>query len=143
MLRPSPPMTSSLPDLSGLTILVIEDDPDGLQLLTTALTACGARVMTASDTTIARGHLETVKLDLVVTDLGLPGETGAAFISWLRMHPRDKGGNLAAIAITGDPRDFPAVRVGGIPGFLEEALDLDDLCAMFTRLIRAPCDPAV
>src|SRR5256885_13264975 len=102
-------MTSSLPDLSGLTILVIEDDPDGLQLLTTALTACGARVMTASDTTLARGHLETVRLDLVVTDLGLPGETGAAFISWLRTQPAEKGGNLAAIAITGYPKDFPVV----------------------------------
>jgi len=69
-------MASPLPDLKGFTILVIEDDPDGLQLLTTAITACGARVLTASDTTIARGHLDTVKLDLLVTDLGLPGETG-------------------------------------------------------------------
>jgi len=34
-------MASSLPDLTGFTILVIEDDPDGLQVLTTALTACG------------------------------------------------------------------------------------------------------
>ena len=68
-------MASPLPDLKGFTILVIEDDPDGLQLLTTAMTACGARVLTASDTTIVRGHLDTVKLDLLVTDLGLPGET--------------------------------------------------------------------
>ena len=82
-------MASSFPDLSGLTILVIEDDPDGLEVLRIALTACGARVATAADTTVARGHLDTVKCDLVVTDLGLPGESGAAFLGWLRMQPRE------------------------------------------------------
>jgi DNA-binding response OmpR family regulator len=101
-------MASPLPDLSGFTILVIEDDPDGLHLLTTALTICGARVLMASDTAFARGHVETVKLDLVITDLGLPGESGAAFISWLRSRPGDKGGSLGVIAITGYPNDFPA-----------------------------------
>jgi DNA-binding response OmpR family regulator len=134
-------MTSSLPDLSGLTILVIEDDPDGLQLLTTALTACGARVLTATDTTIARGHLETVKLDLVVTDLGLPGETGAAFISWLRTQPPDKGGNLAAIAVTGYPKDFPVVRLGGFAAYFEKPLDLDNVCETIRGLMRPPSAP--
>ena len=133
---------ASLPDLSGLTILVIEDDPDGLHLLTTAITACGARVVTASNTTIARGHLETVKIDLVVTDLGLPGETGAAFISWLRMQPRHKGGSIAAVAITGYPKEFPAVRVGGFAAYFEKPLDLDNVCETIRVILRPPSAPA-
>src|SRR4051812_11855549 len=105
-------MASPLPDLSGFTILVIEDDPDSLQVLMATLTACGAGVLAATDTTTARNHIGTVKIDLIVTDLGLPGESGAAFLTWLRIQPRDKGGSIAAVAITGYPKEFPAVRVG-------------------------------
>jgi len=96
-------MASPLPDLTGFTILVIEDDPDGLQVLTTALTACGARVMTATDTTIARGHLDTVKLDVVVSDLGLPGESGAAFLEW-------PGRSRATRAAASPPSPSPVTR---------------------------------
>jgi DNA-binding response OmpR family regulator len=131
-------MPSSLPDLAGLTILVIEDDPDGLQILTTALTACGARVLMAKDTTLARGHVETVKLDLVITDLGLPGESGAAFISWLRTQPGDKGGNLAVIAITGYPKEFPALQLGGFAAYFQKPLDLDNVCETVSAMLRPP-----
>ena len=131
-------MASTFPDLSGLTILVIEDDADGRQVLTTALTACGARVVAAPDTTVARGHMETVKFDLVVTDLGLPGETGAAFISWLRMQPSHQGGNVAAVAITGYPKQFPAMRLGGFAAYFEKPLDLDNVCETIRVILRGP-----
>jgi len=131
-------MASPLPDLSGFTILVIEDDPDGLQILTAALTSCGARVLMATDTTVARGHLDTVKLDLVITDLGLPGESGASFISWLRIQPRDRGGNVAAIAITGYPKEFPAVRIGGFAAYFQKPLDLDNVCETVSGILRPP-----
>ena len=134
-------MASPLPDLKGFTILVIEDDPDGLQLLTTAITACGARVLTASDTTIARGHLDTVKLDLLVTDLGLPGETGAAFVSWLRTQPRDKGGSLPAVAVTGYPKDFPATRIGGFAAYFQKPLDLESVCETIRTILRPVSGP--
>ena len=129
------PMTSPLPDLSGLTILVIEDDPDGLHLLTTAITACGARVVTASDTTIARGHLETVKLDLVVTDLGLPGETGTSFVSWLRT-PGGKGATLPIIVVTGYPKEFPVASFGGFAAYFQKPLDFDNVCETVRAILR-------
>ena len=129
-------MASSLVNLSGFCILVIEDDPDGLEVLTTALTARGARVVTATDTTSARGHVETVKLDVVVTDLGLPGESGAKFLSWLRMQPGDRGGNLPAVAITGYPKEFPAVRLGGFAAYFQKPLDLDNVCETIRTIMR-------
>ena len=61
--------------------------------------------------------MHLAKLDLLVTDLGLPGETGAAFLSWLRMQPRDRGGSLPAVAVTGYPNEFPARRVGGFAAY--------------------------
>ena len=135
-------MASSFPDLSGLTILVIEDDPDGLEVLRIALTACGARVATAADTTVARGHLDTVKCDLVVTDLGLPGESGAAFLGWLRMQPRDKGGSLAAIAITGYPNEFPVVKLSGFAAYFQKPLDPYNVCETIRAILRPPRGPS-
>ena len=132
-------MPPSLPDLTGLTILVIEDDPDGLQILTTALTTRGARVLTATDTTLARGHVETVKVDLVITDLGLPGESGASFISWLRMHPAHK--TLAVIAVTGYPKEFPALQLGGFAAYFQKPLDLDNVCETVGAILRPPSPP--
>jgi len=131
-------MASSRPDLSGFTILVIEDDPDGLHILTTALTACGARVLMATDTTLARGHVKTVKLDLVITDLGLPGESGASFIAWLRTQPSDKGGSLGVIAITGYPNDFPAPTLTGFAAYFQKPLDMDNLCETVSAILRPP-----
>jgi DNA-binding response OmpR family regulator len=127
---------ASLPDLTGFTILVIEDDADSLEVLTTALTTCGARVLAAPDTTSARRHVETVKLDLVITDLGLPGESGASFLSWLRSQPRDQGGSLAAVAVTGYPKEFPAVSVGGFAAYFQKPLDVEDVCATVNAILR-------
>ena len=131
-------MPLSLPDLTGFTILVIEDDPDGLQILTAALTARGARVLMATDTELARGHVETAKMDLVITDLGLPGESGASFISWLRTRPPDKGGTLAVIAITGYPKEFPALQLGGFAAYFQKPLDLDNVCETASAILRPP-----
>jgi DNA-binding response OmpR family regulator len=135
-------MASSLPDLTGFTILVIEDDTDNLEVLTTALTTCGARVLTATDTTIARSHIDRVKLDLVITDLGLPGESGAAFLSWLRTQPRDHGGSLAAVAVTGYPEEFPALSVGGFAAYFQKPLDIDDICATVNAILRRAANSA-
>ena len=129
--------TSTLPDLSGLTILVVEDDPDGLEALATILTACGARVVTAMDTLAAREHVRNAagQLSLVITDLGLPGETGAAFLSWLRLQPTDKGGRVTAVAMTGYPKDFPALQLGGFAAYFQKPLDLDNVCATIAAML--------
>ena len=135
-------MPPAFPDLSGLTILLIEDDPDVLQVLAMALTVCGAEVLTATNTASARVHLERAKLDLVVTDLGLSGETGAAFISWLRMQPRDRGGSLPAVAVTGYPKEFPALRVGGFAAYFQKPFDWRKVCATISALVRSPSGPS-
>src|SRR6267143_5292387 len=75
---------SDLADLRGFTILVLEDDPDTLELLRAILSACGARVLLADSIHHARGYLQILRPDLVVSDLALPSEDGLAFLRWLR-----------------------------------------------------------
>jgi len=134
-------MASSAPDLGGSIILVIEDHADSLQALADVLTMCGARVLMAGDTLDARAYVGTVKIDLVVTDLALPGESGAAFVAWLRQQPHDKGGGVAAIAITSSPHQFAGVRLGGFAAYFQKPLDLDDLCATIGTLMHPVSSP--
>src|SRR5437899_12510394 len=90
---------------------------------------CGARVLMAGDTLAARAYVGTVKIDLVVTDAALVGESGAAFVAWLRQQPHDKGGGVAVIAITSSADQLAGVRLGGFGAYFPKALDLHDLCA--------------
>src|SRR6267142_4164161 len=92
--------TPHLADLRGFTILVLEDDDDTLELLRSILSACGARVLLASTAQHARGYLQTMRPDLIVSDLALPHEDGLAFASWLRRHPHADVARLPVVAVT-------------------------------------------
>jgi CheY-like chemotaxis protein len=89
-----------LPDFSGLLFLVVEDDADSREFLHTVLERCGARVIEADTVAAARQYVETLKIDLIITDLALPNEDGAMFLKWLRARPAGKGGAIPAIAVT-------------------------------------------
>jgi hypothetical protein len=55
----TPPSSSPLPDLSGLTMLVVDDDEDTLEVLTTMITACGADVLFARSALEGLAYLDT------------------------------------------------------------------------------------
>ena len=88
------------PDFSALAVLVVEDDADSRDLIREVLRSCGATVLGAEDVGTAQRYVSTVKLDLIVTDLALPGVDGASFLTWLREQPSDRGGSLPAFAVT-------------------------------------------
>src|SRR5260370_14654800 len=89
-----------LPDLSGLTLIVAEDTDDSLDVLTTFLQACGARVLAARNGLEALAYLETTpEVDAIVTDLAMPQMDGVELVRKLRDHPGRKP--LVAIALTG------------------------------------------
>jgi PAS domain S-box-containing protein len=86
--------------LDALKILIVDDEPDTRELLRTSLSECGAHVTVAGSVSEAFVALETSLPDLVVTDIGMPGEDGYEFIRRLRALPRESGGNLPVIALT-------------------------------------------
>src|SRR5882762_3252056 len=95
------------PDFSALAVLVVEDDADSRDLMREVLQSCGATVLDAEDVGTAQRYVSTAKLDLIVTDLALPGVDGASFLTWLREQPSDRGGNLPAVAVTAYHERYP------------------------------------
>jgi PAS domain S-box-containing protein len=86
------------PELDGVTVLLVEDDADGREALGLALELSGARVVACASTLEARQAMEAEAPDVIVSDIGMPGEDGHAFLRWVRA----RGGvHIPAIAITG------------------------------------------
>ena len=125
----------TLPSLSGTSILVVDDNPDFLELLNTTLRTCGARTIAAVSVAQARAALETVTPDLVICDLVLPDGTGTELLEWLRARPHEAGGAIAAVAVTAFPRSYPAMQVNGFAAYFVKPVRLDNLCRAIASLL--------
>lgn len=124
-------------DLSGVHVLIVEDDEDSRQLLGTFLEYCGALVTTCHTTESALEDLVEYRPHVIVSDLALPGADGLQFIRTLRALPVERGGDIPAIAVSAYFRDFtaPAARVAGYTGYLVKPVNLDDLVALVRDLV--------
>ncbi len=88
------------------SILVVDDAPDTLELLQRNLESRGYRVFTAPNAMEAIKILGTTVVDLVITDLKMPGATGIELIRHIRENFRD----IEVMMITGYPTIESAVK---------------------------------
>ena len=88
---------------TGVRILVVEDDPDAREIVSTTVTDAGASVTAVASVAEALGTLRDVRTaqpHVVVADIGLPGRDGYSFLRELRLMPPERGGALPVIAVT-------------------------------------------
>ena len=88
------------PLLTGLRILVVDDDPDARSLMKRLLEERGALVRTAGS---AREGLEMIRGErpgILISDIGMPEEDGYTFIESVRSQGPEAGGSIPAIALT-------------------------------------------
>jgi len=95
----------NLPSLSGIKVLLVDDEADALAMLETLLNLCGAQVKTATRASDALCEVEDWSPDVLVSDIGMPGEDGYALINKVRDLPAERGGQVPAIALTAYARD--------------------------------------
>jgi CheY-like chemotaxis protein/nitrogen-specific signal transduction histidine kinase len=87
-------------ELSGLHILLVDDEADSRELLSLVLSSCGADIITASTAPEAFGLIQRQQFDVIISDIGMPDEDGFAFIGKVRKLSAEQGGNVPAIALT-------------------------------------------
>lgn len=126
-----------LPSLKGRTILVVDDDPDALELLHMILESCGAKVQAAPTTMHARGYLLTATPDLIVCDLALPREDGPAFMRSVRASSNPTLARVPAVAVTAFYEDYPPTQALEFAAYFQKPIDIDAL----TRTIAALLPP--
>lgn len=121
-----------LPDLSGRTIVVVDDNDDALDMLSTFLRACGARVLAAPSAAVALGHVDAQSdIDLILTDLSMPDVDGVELLRRLRGHPSRS--SIPTIAVTGFYQSY--MDTSGFDGFLRKPVNLDVLCTTIVTVI--------
>ncbi len=89
---------SAQPQLAGVHALVVEDDPDGNELITTILERYGARVTSVGTAGAALDALDAERPDILVSDIGLPDHDGIELIKMVRTRAFAK--SMPAIALT-------------------------------------------
>jgi signal transduction histidine kinase/ActR/RegA family two-component response regulator len=93
------------PDLSGLRVLLVDDEPDTLEVLRVVLTQFGAEVRGEISTADALKTFLQWKPDVLVSDLGMPEEDGYALIEKVRALTPEQGRDIPAAALTAHVRD--------------------------------------
>ena len=130
-----------MPDFSRLTMLLVEDDLDSRQFLCEVLRACGATVLDTDNVAKAKEIVTSTRLDLIVTDLALPGEDGAAFLKWLRTPGRDKSRAVPVIAVTGFYETYPPAEVCGWAAYIQKPVGIEDFVRTIAAILKIPIDP--
>jgi PAS domain S-box-containing protein len=86
--------------LDGVRVLVVDDEPDTRAFVAFVLEKRGARVTAVGSAEAALSELGRAAFDVLVSDLGMPGEDGLSLLRRVRALPREKGGHLPAVALT-------------------------------------------
>lgn len=131
------PQEAERPDLTGADVLIVDDEPDCLDVLRLILEKRGAQVTTASSATAALELLKNQTFHALVSDIGMPVMDGYAFISTLRQWPADQGGHLPAIALTAFARsdDRRKAMTAGFDTFISKPVDQGELLAAVFRSV--------
>ena len=92
-------------DLSGLRVLVVDDEQDTLEIVSLLLRRYGATVRTTLSSGDAFEVFNEWKPSVLISDLGMPGEDGYSLISKVRSLPPEAGGETPALALTAYVRE--------------------------------------
>jgi signal transduction histidine kinase/ActR/RegA family two-component response regulator len=125
------------PSLVGVRILVVEDDADNREMLIEALRLSGAIATPAASAQEALAIAQRSRLDVIVSDISMPGEDGYALIRRLRALSPDTR-EVLAIALTGHARPEDAARAveGGFAIHLAKPVRPTALCAAIARVLE-------
>jgi PAS domain S-box-containing protein len=127
-----------LPQLRGVKVLAVDDDADSRQLLRTVLEECGTLVTTASNVEEALAAFERERPDILVSDIGMPGENGFDLIRRIRAYPTSRGGAVPAAALTAYARaeDRQKVLSTGYNMHVPKPVDPAELVSVIAQLMR-------
>ena len=120
-------LSSQLWALDGLQVLVVDDDPDTGDLMQAMLTDYGVRVQVVTSVSEAIALMDQFKFDVLVSDIGMPGEDGYHLIQQIRQYESDSNSHIPAIALT---------------AFASDEDRSQSLLAGFQKHLSKPVEPA-
>jgi signal transduction histidine kinase/ActR/RegA family two-component response regulator len=130
----APPERASR-QLQGVRVLVVDDDPHTLDMLSEALRTSGAEVTGADSARLALARLAESRADVIVSDIAMPGEDGLWLMHRVRTLP-GRLGSTPAVALTALARSEDRKRAidAGFQIHMTKPVRLTDLQAVVGEL---------
>ncbi len=122
--------------LSGVRVLVVDDEEDARGLLRTVLEKSGAEVVAAAGVGEALAAIEREPPDVLISDIGMPGEDGYALIRRVRTLDPARGGSVPAAAVSayaGEDNRRQALNAG-FQLHVAKPVDPEELVSVVRRL---------
>jgi CheY-like chemotaxis protein len=133
----SAPRPASLPRiLTGLQILLVDDDHDILELFAVALRACGGEVTATDNASDGLALAIRTRPHVIVSDIAMIGEDGYWLIGRLRQLPPEMLPRIPVIAATAYGREHSRTRVlaAGFTEHLQKPIDPEELCRVVAKV---------
>ncbi|MGB3768088.1 MAG: PAS domain S-box protein [Phormidesmis sp.] len=130
-------------DLSGVRILLVEDDPDSQEITVFALELASATVTAVASGAAALEAMNANVPDILISDVGMPDMDGYMLISQVRQRTQAAGQDVRAIALTAYAGEGDEQRAldAGFQRYLTKPIDPDRLIRIIRSLLNAknPC----
>ena len=122
--------------LSGVCVLIVDDDADVLELLATVLEGHGAKVTTAASAAEALLAIERAQPHVLISDISMPVTNGYEFIRAVRSLPPENGGSIPAASVTAFAReeDRRQSLAAGFQTHIPKPVMPDELVEVVARL---------
>jgi CheY-like chemotaxis protein len=126
-------------DLSGIRVLVVDDEPDSREFVAFVLEQAGATVLTATTAAEALTNLIQSQPDVLLSDIGMPDMDGYMLMQQVRSLPPEQGGQVNAIALTAYAGDFNQQQAlqAGFQQHLSKPIEPEKLIQLISHLTKS------
>jgi len=124
----------SAPRLDGLRVLVVDDELDARTLIATILEGHGAQVSVVGSAAQALTEIEQRRPDVLVSDIGMPGEDGYGLIRKVRSSNSAKALPAAALTAYARTEDRTRAMLAGFQHYVSKPIEANELLVVVATL---------
>ena len=117
------------------TILVVDDEKIMLSLFSRMLSSTGYHVLTADSGAAALQALANNQVELVFTDVNMPGGDGISLISKIRQHPNGRNVPIIMVTTESQMEKKNQAKAAGANGWLQKPIKMNNLVSIAQRLL--------
>ncbi|MBG1263976.1 hybrid sensor histidine kinase/response regulator [Nostoc commune] len=138
LLKPDANSSKRSPNLSGVRVLLVEDEADSREFIALALEQAGASVSTATTAGEAFAVFTQYQIDILLSDIGMADMDGYMLVRQIRALSPEQGGNVPAIALTAYAGDFNQQQAfsAGFQVHLSKPVDPEQILKAIAQVVR-------
>lgn len=124
--------------LSGMRVIVVDDEADSREFIITLLEQSGAEVIAVASASEAIEAVSHVKADVLISDIGMPDEDGYSLIRKVRALRAEQGGMIPAVAVTAYARSEDRTRAiaSGFQMHISKPVEPEELVTVVATFLK-------